>query len=120
MANIQISQLTREITKALQEYSADVDEGLEKAKKKVVRAGAKQLRESSPKKSGGYAEGWTSTGQDGTQVVYNGNKPQLTHLLEYGHAKRGGGRVGGQVHIKPVEQNMIREFESEVERVIRR
>lgn len=120
MANIQISQLTREITKALEEYTTEVEEGLEKAKKKIVRDGVRQLKADSPKDSGVYASGWRSTQQDGAQVVHNATKPQLTHLLEKGHAKRGGGRVGGEVHIKPVEQKMIQDFESEVERVIRR
>ena len=44
--------------------------------------------------------------------------PGLPHLLEYGHAKRGGGRVPGRAHIKPVEDKITKDFERKVRAII--
>ncbi|MEY8525231.1 MobQ family relaxase [Lachnospiraceae bacterium 38-10] len=49
-------------------------------------------------------------------VVHNKKRYQLTHLLEKGHAKRGGGRVRAFSHIAPAEQAGIRELEEDIKR----
>lgn len=67
---------------------------------------------------------WTAkkvreTSQTLTMVVHSKNRYQLAHLLEYGHAKRNGGRVEGKAHIAPAEQHGIRQLQEEIERVLR-
>lgn len=119
MANIRIDDLSNEISKALNTYTTEVTEGLEEVKKKVTREGVRTLREKSPVDTGRYAKGWAATEQDGAVIVHNRYKPQLTHLLEFGHAKRGGGRQKGEPHIEPVETQMINALEKGVEKVIR-
>mgnify|MGYP007105691987 FL=1 len=54
-----------------------------------------------------------------TMVVHSKNRYQLVHLLEYGHAKRNGGRVEGKSHIAPAEQQGIRQLQEEIERALR-
>lgn len=111
--------LSNEIAKILSEYSSEVEQGLEKAKQDVARKGAEELRKTSPKKTGEYAKGWTTRKDGNARIIYNKTKPQLTHLLEKGHAKRGGGRVAGIPHIRPVEEKVIDDFVERVEKVIR-
>lgn len=119
MIRISMDQLSDTIINELNTFSSEVSEGLEKAKSKIAREGSKELRNTSPKKTGEYAKGWTTAKQGSAVVICNQNKPSLTHLLENGHAKRNGGRTSPQVHIYPVERSAIKRYEKEVERVIR-
>ena len=81
----------------------------------------KDLKANSPKLTGKYAKSWTvkkvSESSHGLDVVVHNKKYyRLTHLLEHGHAKRGGGRVDAIVHIKPVEERVTRDLENEIKR----
>lgn len=118
--SVRIDQLADEITKALKTYTTEVEEGLEKAKEKAAKDGAKTLKAVSPKgRTGKYAKGWRAKRDGKAWVIHNATRYQIAHLLEKGHAKRGGGRVPGRVHIAPVEEQTIDQYEREVERVIR-
>jgi hypothetical protein len=113
--------LSREISKALTEYTQEVTEGLEEAKLKVAKDTVKELKRTSPRSKGGgdYAKGWARKKVGNKEVVYNRTNYQLTHLLENGHAKRGGGRVPAIPHIHPAEQRAIDDYVKQVEKVIR-
>ena len=84
----------------------------------------KQIKANAPEDTGKYAKSWTAkkvreTSQTLTMVVHSKNRYQLAHLLEYGHAKRNGGRVEGKAHIAPAEQHGIRQLQEEIERALR-
>lgn len=91
----------------------------------VSKEAVKKLKANSPKRpdhGSKYSKGWAAKTERGrTQVgatVYGKHGTyQLAHLLENGHAKRGGGRTNSYEHIAPVEEWAIAEAE---ERIIKR
>lgn len=117
--------LEAEIGKILTKYGDDIATNIKDAAKEVTQKGVKAVKSNSKSKfegTGKYASGWTSqmkTNQYSSQgVIYNKSKPGLPHLLEHGHAKRGGGRTNGVEHIKPVEEEVIRLFEEAIKKAI--
>ena len=118
---ITVDQLSDEIMDALEEYKEMTDEVVQTAVDTVSKETKKIVQAGSPVQTGGYQKGWAvkKTSAKAGQVsitVYNRKKPGLTHLLEKGHAKRGGGRVAGQPHIAPAEQYAVSELENKIKR----
>lgn len=117
MANVGIEGLADALEKILDQYGDEVAEKNEEIVQKAGRKAAKALRQESASKFKGekYAAGWSVTFEGDrihqTAIVYNRKLPGLPHLLENGHAKRGGGRVSGRIHIKPVEDEINKFFE---------
>lgn len=130
MANVSVDQLAAEIAKGLADYSQDVVEKVNVSSEKVGKAAVKQLKKTSPRRpppvGGKYAKSWAmktepKVGQPHKRIVHvKAPHYRLAHLLEYGHAKVGGGRVEGIPHIRPAEEEVIREFTREVEEAIKR
>lgn len=119
---IQVSDLENQVSKILAEYGNAVKENFDDIMKDIGKEGVKILKSESRSKfkarSGDYAKGWTYKGETGRLssqgYIYNADVPGLPHLLEHGHANRNGGRTPGRVHIKPVEEALIKEFEQKV------
>lgn len=120
---VDIGDLSKEITQALSEYTTEVEEGLEEAKLESAKQTVKNIKQNVESAgfvlTGDYKKGWTKKKTRNGYVVYNRTDYQLTHLLEYGHAKRGGGRVPGKPHIRPAEEQMIEDYTNAVEKVIK-
>lgn len=120
MAKVTPDRLGAEVEKILSKYEGEVDENLDRIKRQVANKGKTALRNESKAKFGGsgeYAKGWQVTmvkHQHYTSAVIHNKIAGLPHLLEHGHAKRGGGRVAGRVHIAPVEENLQQAFMEEV------
>ncbi|AJQ57912.1 prophage pi2 protein 37 (plasmid) [Bacillus thuringiensis serovar morrisoni str. 4AA1] len=116
MANI--DDLSNEIARELQRYANVIEEDMEVAKEEVADNLVDELKQKSPKNTGRYSKGWRKKKDGNAIIVHNALKPQLTHLLEKGHAKANGGRVPAKVHIAPVEEHAIHDFVERVERAI--
>ena len=104
------------VEQALDHYMMDgVIPAMQAAVKETARESVKKLKQTSPG-NGEYRKNWKQKVEKGRiqvgAVVYGG-KPtySLAHLLEHGHAKRGGGRVRAIEHIKPVEEWAVKEVE---------
>ena len=95
--------------------------------KEAVRETAESVRgdieEHAPRRTGAYARSWSAavekeTGTEFEMAVHSTDRYQLTHLLEFGHAKRGGGRVAAIPHIAPARERGERKLSEELEREI--
>ena len=121
---IPIDQLADAISEGLEEYATLATEDMKKAVKKSAKAVKDQINGSAPVLTGRYAKSWavktTAESANGLeQTVYSPTRYMLSHLLEKGHAKRGGGRVRAIPHIAPAEEMGIRELEERIERALK-
>ena len=107
----------------LEEYASGAEDAINEVIPKVAKDAAKQLRNISPKDTGDYAKGWkvktekTRLGVSG--VVYNKDYPGLVHLLEFGHAKRNGGRTRAFPHVAPVNEWAEKEVVQRIEEALK-
>lgn len=112
-----------DIKDILNEYSVDIQEDIVKTAENVAKKGADKLKQTSPKRTGKYSKGWrvkTAKGRgEVSSTIYNATNWQLTHLLEKPHLLRNGRLSTPKVHIYPVEQQCIKEYETEVEKIIK-
>lgn len=115
-----------DIKDILNDYSLDIQESIQEEAEKVAKKGVAELKETSPKRKlhgGKYAKGWrvkTNKGRGYIDcTIHNSTNYQLTHLLEKGHLNRDGSKTKAFVHIAPVEQKCIKEYEKNVETIIK-
>lgn len=112
-----------EINDILNEYSNDIQEGITADAQKVAKEAKAELRNTSPKLTGEYRKGWRVKTEKGRGyvdcIVHNATDYQLTHLLEKPHLKRNGGITTPKVHIAPVEEKAVKQYEKDVENIIK-
>ncbi len=122
-SGVSIDRMAEEIMKGLTEYADLATEDVKKAVKKAGNSVKKDIQEGAPKDTGAYAKSWSvknvkETSNSIELVVHSRNRYQLTHLLEHGHAKRGGGRVPAKPHIAAAEQAGTRQLEKEIQKAL--
>ncbi len=118
---VSIDQMASAIMEGLQDYADLATDDLKTAVKKAGTTVRKQIQATAPSDTGKYAKSWSVKNTKETSnslevTVYSKNRYQLAHLLEYGHAKRGGGRTKAQPHIAPAEEAAISQLERDIKR----
>lgn len=121
---ITLDQLSAEVQDILAAYGKEVATFSEKDVKTAAEVAQIEVAKRSPISSGSgghlghYRHGWEIDIRPGKLYgevqaeVYNAKKPGLVHLLEKGHAKRGGnGRVRGIKHVAPAQERANKTLE---------
>ena len=118
---VSIDGLADAIMEGLNEYADLATDDMKAAVKKAGNTVRNEIKATAPKDTGKYAASWSVKTQRETSsslelVVHSRNRYQLAHLLEFGHAKRGGGRVAAKPHIAAAEEKGVQELEDAIER----
>ncbi|MEY8377026.1 HK97 gp10 family phage protein [Lachnospiraceae bacterium 56-18] len=118
---VSVDQMADAIMDGLMEYAEIATDVMKGCVKKAGNTVKKETQAGAPVRTGKYKKSWAVKRQRETSntlevVVHSRNRYQLTHLLEKGHAKRGGGRVRAIPHIAPAEEKGIRELEEGIKR----
>lgn len=121
---IKADDLAKEVGNILAEYQEATFDTMKKAVDKAAKDSVMDLKTDSPKRTGAYAQDWTSKNNKQTKqwayakVVYNKRHYRLTHLLEKGHkvvnAKNGRTWVDASPHIADVEKEAVEELVKEI------
>ncbi len=119
-----IDDMADEIMKGLTEYSELADTAMKKAVRKTATSVKNEISANAPKRTGKYAKSWTTKKVKENShsleiTVHSKDRYQIAHLLEKGHAKRGGGRVAAIPHIAPAEENGADLLESLIEKELK-
>lgn len=114
-----IGHMADAILDGLREYAELATDSMKAAVKKAGDTVKKEISANAPVRRGTYRKSWrvmtTTESSNALEVtVYSPKRYMIAHLLENGHAKRGGGRVAGRPHIAPAEQHGIEQLEKEI------
>ena len=118
---VSADRMAEAVMEGLLEYAELAADVMKDCVKKAGNTVKKETQAGAPVRTGKYKKSWAVKRQRETSntlemVVHSRNRYQLTHLLEKGHAKRGGGRVRAVPHIAPAEEKGIRELEEGIKR----
>jgi len=112
---VSIDEMAETIMKGLTEYCDLATDRMKDDVKKAAKTVKKEIQEKAPVRNdgrgtpGAYKKSWRTkvTSENSNTIavtVYSAKQYMLTHLLEKGHANRGGGRTKAIPHIAPAQE----------------
>ena len=121
---VSIDEFPGAVMEHLVEYVFMAAEEVKEAVRTVSEDVKAEIQAHAPVKTGKYKASWTvtkveETSQSLVDTVHSEKYYRLTHLLENGHAKRGGGRTRSFPHIAPGEDLAEKELVEIAERKLR-
>ena len=121
---VSVDGLADAIMEQLDEYRELATDKMKKAVKDAGKTVKNQIGSTAPVRTGRYAKSWTSrtTAESSSDIevtVYSPSRYMLAHLLENGHAKRGGGRVRAIPHIAPAEEIGAEQLEADITKALK-
>ncbi len=121
---VSVDQLSDAIMEGLDEYAELAAEEVKTAVQKAGKTVREQISQTAPKRTGAYAKSWAvkktkESSQSLEVTVHSRNRYQIAHLLEHGHAKRGGGRVSTIPHIAPAEKTGEEQLLTDIEKALK-
>ena len=121
---VSVDQMAQTIMDGLLEYADLATEDMKAAVKKAGNKAKSDVQAGAPVDTGKYKKSWTvkTTKENANALevtVHSKNRYQLAHLLEFGHAKRNGGRTRAFPHIAPAETAAAELLEREVEAALK-
>ncbi len=119
MKRVSIDEMGNAIQKEFEEYVELTADEAKKIVSKVAEDVKEKIQEGAPVDTGAYKKSWNITQTKNSAfgaeyTVHSKTRYRLTHLLEYGHAKRGGGRGKAIPHIAKGENLAISELKREM------
>lgn len=141
MSKVKIDGVAQAVMYELDKYTNDVRDAIKESAERIATEGKTKLQLQTQPSSTDmgsadlsnrrlwktYAKGWQvkiNSGKNFANCIIHQNQKngnyRLTHLLEYGHLTRNGTRTRAFAHIKPVEEYVVKQFQKEVEQIIKR
>ena len=107
--SVPIDGMADAIMDELNKYAEVAADDLKDAVKDTAKLVRKDIQATAPVRTGAYAKSWSvkNVHEDAGSidlVIHSRNRYQIAHLLEHGHAKRGGGRVEARPHLAAAEK----------------